>query len=148
MHQAFTPHVWVLSFHVIFMVTWFAGLFYLPRLYVYHALTNDRAGSERFKVMERKLFWGITTPGGLVTVALGLWMLIPSWDVYRYLDWMHAKLALVAVLILYHLWCGKLLLDFKRDRNRHGHVFFRWMNEFPVLILIAVIILVIVKPAA
>ena len=146
MHQSITPHVWVLAFHVIFMVTWFAGLFYLPRLFVYHALSDDAASIARFKIMERKLFWGITTPGGVVTVALGLWMLIPQWDVYAHAAWMHAKLALVAVLVIFHIFCGKLLLDFKHDRNRHNHVFYRWLNEFPVLILVAVVILVVVKP--
>lgn len=145
-HQAITPYSWLLAFHVIFMVTWFAGLFYLPRLFVYHALSDDQVSVERFKLMERKLFWGITTPGGVLTLALGLWMLVAHWSIYANEAWMHAKLALVAVLIAYHVYCGKLLLDFKRDRNRHGHVFYRWLNEFPVLILVAVVVLVIVKP--
>lgn len=146
MHQAITPYSWVLAFHVIFMVTWFAGLFYLPRLFVYHAASDDRLSIDRFKIMERKLFWGITTPGGIVTLALGLWMLLPQWAIYTHEGWMHAKLALVAVLIAFHVYCGKLLMDFKHDRNRHGHVFYRWLNEFPVLILVAVVILVVVKP--
>lgn len=135
--------LWVKSFHIIFMVTWFAGLFYLPRLFVYHAMTQDEAGNQRFKIMERKLFYGIMTPGGIVTVALGLWL----WLGYGFSGgWLHAKLALVTLLILYHGYCGKLLLDFKHDRNRHSHVFYRWFNEFPVVILIAVIVLVVVKP--
>ena len=146
MHQAITPHSWLLAMHVIFMVTWFAGLFYLPRLFVYHALSDDQISIARFKLMERKLFWGITTPGGIVTVGLGLWMLIPQWQIYAHMGWMHAKLALVAILIVYHVYCGKLLLDFKQDRNGHGHVFYRWLNEFPVLILVVVVVLVIVKP--
>ncbi len=146
MHQAITAHNWLLAFHVIFMVTWFAGLFYLPRLFVYHAATTDRVGIERFKIMERKLFWGITTPGAIITVGLGLWMLFSGWQVYAHMGWMHAKLALVTVLVAYHVYCGKLLLDFKHDRNRHGHVFYRWLNEFPVLVLVGVVILVIVKP--
>jgi len=146
MHQAYTAHPWLLAFHVIFMVTWFAGLFYLPRLYVYHALASDAVSRERFKVMERKLYWGITTPGAVVTVVLGLWMLVAGWDVYRAMGWMHVKLALALLLILYHVYCGKLLTDFKHDRNRRSHVFYRWFNEFPVVILVAVIILVIVKP--
>lgn len=135
--------LWVKAFHIIFMVTWFAGLFYLPRLFVYHAMTQDEAGNQRFKIMERKLFYGIMTPGGIVTVALGLWL----WLGYGFSGgWLHAKLALVTLLILYHGYCGKLLLDFKHDRNRHSHVFYRWFNEFPVVILIAVIVLVVVKP--
>ena len=138
--------LWIKAWHVIFMVTWFAGLFYLPRLFVYHAMSDDPIGNERFKIMERKLFWGIATPGGVLTIAFGLWMLSLSWDGYLSAGWMHAKLALVALLIGYHIWCGKLLLDFKRDRNAKSHVWFRWFNEAPVLILIGVVILVIVKP--
>ena len=135
--------LWVKSFHIIFMVTWFAGLFYLPRLYVYHALSDDAASSARFKIMERKLFYGIMTPGGIITIALGLWL----WLGYGITGgWLMVKLALVAVLIVYHLYCGKLLLDFKHDRNTHSHVWYRWFNELPVLILIAVVILVVVKP--
>ncbi len=146
MHNAITPSTWLLAFHVIFMVTWFAGLFYLPRLFVYHAMSSDRVSIERFKVMERKLYYGITTPGGVVTVALGLWMLVEQWAVYRTLGWMHIKLALVALLIVYHIYCGKLLADFRRDRNRHSHVFYRWFNELPVIFLIAVVLLVVLKP--
>jgi len=135
--------LWVKSLHIIFMVTWFAGLFYLPRLFVYHAITSDEAGAARFKVMERKLYFGIMTPGAVLTISFGLWL----WLGYGISGgWMHAKLLLVSVLIGYHLWCGKLVADFKRDRNRHSHVWYRWFNEFPVLILVAVVILVVVKP--
>ena len=135
--------LWVKAFHIVFMVTWFAGLFYLPRLFVYHAMTADATSIERFKVMERKLFYGIMTPGAVVTVALGLWL----WLGYGIGGgWMHAKAALVAVLIGYHIWCGFLVADFKRDRNRHGHVFYRWFNEFPLVLLIAIVLLVVLKP--
>jgi len=135
--------LWVKAFHIIFMVTWFAGLFYLPRLFVYHAMSEDGASIARFKIMERKLFYGIMTPGGVITVILGLWL----WLGYGFTGgWLHLKVALVTVLILYHLYCGKLLADFKHDRNTKTHVWFRWFNEFPVLILIAVVILVEVKP--
>jgi putative membrane protein len=135
--------LWVKAFHIIFMVTWFAGLFYLPRLFVYHAMSTDPVSTERFKVMERKLFYGIMTPGALITVVLGLWL----WLGYGITGgWMHAKFALVLVLIAYHAYCRKLLLDFKHDRNTRSHVFYRWFNEFPVLILIAAVILVVVKP--
>jgi putative membrane protein len=136
--------LWVKAFHIVFMVTWFAGLFYLPRLFVYHAMTDDTAGNERFKVMERRLFYGIMTPGAVITIVLGLWL----WLGYGIGGtWMHLKLGLVIVLVVYHLYCGKLLLDFKRDRRRHRHVFYRWLNEFPVLLLIAIVVLVVVKPS-
>ncbi len=139
--------LWVKAFHIIFMVTWFAGLFYLPRLFVYHADATDEISNERFKVMERKLFYGIMTPGGIITLLLGLWMLFDyAWQAYQTVLWMDIKLILVAVLIAYHGYCWKLVKDFKHDRNTRSHVWYRWFNEFPVLILIAVIILVIVKP--
>jgi putative membrane protein len=135
--------LWIKAFHVIFMVTWFAGLFYLPRLFVYHAMAEDTASVERFKIMERKLYYGIMTPGAVLTILFGAWL----WLGYGFTGgWLQAKLVLVAVLIAYHLYCGKLVGDFKRDRSRHGHVFYRWLNEFPVVILIAVAVLVIVKP--
>jgi len=135
--------LWIKAFHIIFMVTWFAGLFYLPRLFVYHAMAEDEVSIERFKIMERKLFFGIMTPGAVLTVLFGVWL----WLGYGFSGgWLHAKLSLVAVLIGYHIYCGKLLIDFKRNRNQHGHVFYRWLNEFPVMILVAVVILVVVKP--
>ena len=133
----------VKSLHIIFMVTWFAGLLYLPRLFVYHALTPDRDGNDRFKVMERKLFYGIMTPGAILTIATGLWLWI-GWGFNG--GWLHAKLLFVAVLIVYHIWCGKLLTDFREERNRHSHFWYRWYNEFPVLILVAVVFLVVMKP--
>ena len=135
--------LWIKSLHVIFVVTWFAGLFYLPRLFVYHSMTTDKEGKERFKIMERKLFFGIMTPGGVLTLVFGLWL----WLGYGITGtWLHIKLILVALLIVYHIYCGKLLFDFKHDRNRHGHVFYRWLNEFPVLILAAAVVLAVVKP--
>ncbi len=134
---------WIKALHIVFMVTWFAGLFYLPRLFVYHAMATDAVSLERFKVMERKLYYGIMAPGAVLTVAFGTWL----WLGYGIGGgWLMVKLVLVAVLIGYHLYCGKLMNDFKNDRNRHGHVFYRWLNEFPVLILIAAVILAVVKP--
>ena len=135
--------LWIKSLHIIFMVTWFAGLFYLPRLFVYHALTEDAVGKERFKMMERKLFWGIMAPGAALTIVFGAWL----WLVYGVTGaWLHAKLAVVAVLIAYHLYCGKLLADFARDRNTKSHVWYRWFNEVPVVFLAAAVILAVVKP--
>ncbi len=138
--------LWVKAFHIIFMVTWFAGLFYLPRLFVYHAMSDDAISNERFKIMERKLYYGITMPGGVLTVVFGLW-LVWAWELG--LDsgaWFHAKMALVAMLIVYHFYCGKLVKQFKEDRNTRSHVFYRWFNEIPVFMLIGAIILVVVRP--
>lgn len=133
---------WIKAFHIVFVITWFAGLFYLPRLFVYHAMTDDALGSDRFKTMERKLFYGIMTPSAVLALALGLWL----WLAYGFAGtWLHIKLLLVIVLVAYHVYCGKILLDFKHDRNRHGHVYYRWLNELPVLILIAVVVLVVLK---
>ena len=136
--------LWVKSLHIIFMVTWFAGLFYLPRLFVYHSLATDAISIERFKLMERKLFYGIMTPSAILTVISGLWL----WLGYGIGGgWLYAKLALVAILVAHHLWLGKLMRDFREDRNRHGHVFYRWINEIPALpILIAIVLLVLFKP--
>ncbi|MFB3080958.1 MAG: protoporphyrinogen oxidase HemJ [Nitrosomonadaceae bacterium] len=135
--------LWVKSLHIIFMVTWFAGLFYLPRLFVYHAMSDDLASVERFKLMERKLYYGIMTPGAVLTIIFGVWL----WQGFGISgSWLHAKLLLVAVLLAYHYYCGRLLSNFKQDRNRHSHIYYRWFNEIPVVILIAVVILTVVKP--
>jgi len=139
--------LWVKALHLIFMVTWFAGLFYLPRLFVYHAMSEDQPGLDRFKIMERKLFFGIMTPGAILTIGFGFWTWHAfGWSAYTGSLWLYIKMALILVLVIYHIYCGKLLLDFKHDRNRHGHIFYRWFNEFPTLILFSVIILAVVRP--
>ena len=135
--------LWVKTLHIVFMVTWFAGLFYLPRLFVYHAMSEDRVSLERFKVMERKLYWGITTPGGVLTLVFGVWLWL-GWGFAG--GWLHAKLVLVAALVFYHIWCGKLMVELRRERNARSHVWFRWFNEIPVLLLIGTVALVVVKP--
>jgi protoporphyrinogen IX oxidase len=136
----------VKSLHIIFMVTWFAGLFYLPRLFVYHAMAtpDDRVGIERFCTMERKLYYGIMTPGAILTIVFGAWL----WLGYGISGgWLHVKLALVALLVALHVYLGKLMRDFRAGRNRHGHVFYRWLNEIPALpILVAIVFLVVMKP--
>ena len=136
-------YLWLKSLHIISMVVWFAGLFYLPRLFVYHALSNDHISRERFKLMERKLFYVIMTPGAVLTLifGVGLWL---SQDFSGL--WLILKLGLVAILVVYHIYCGLLLADFRHDRNRHGHVFYRWLNELPILLLVAVVLLVVFKP--
>ncbi len=141
-----TIMLWIKAFHIIFMVTWFAGLFYLPRLFVYHASAEDDISNERFKIMERKLFWGIATPGGVLTLVFGLWLLAEMDPALLATTWLQAKLTLVVVLIGYHVGCGKLVLDFKYDRNLHSHVWYRWFNELPVVLLIAIVLLVELQP--
>ncbi len=139
--------LWLKALHLIFMTTWFAGLFYLPRLFVYHAMAEDQISIERFKIMERKLFYGIMTPGAVITFVFGIWMLLSyAWTAYAAAGWLHAKLFLLALAVVYHVWCGKLLIDFKHDRNTRGHVWFRWFNEVPVLFLVGIVILATVKP--
>ena len=135
--------LWVKWLHIVFMVTWFAGLFYLPRLFVYHAASEALTSRERFKIMERKLYYGIMAPGAVLTVGFGVWLWL-GYGPWGY--WIHAKFALVLVLIAYHLWCGRLLKDFAQDRNTKSHVWFRWFNEFPVLILFVAVWLVLFKP--
>lgn len=139
--------LWVKALHIISVVTWFAALFYLPRLFVYHAMCDDTIGSERFKVMERKLYRGIMTPSAILTVIFGLWLLsYYSVEQLATMYWLHAKLTLIILLLGYHGYCGRLLRQFSNDANTHGHVFYRWFNELPVIILLTVVILVVVKP--
>lgn len=139
--------MWLKALHLIFMVTWFAGLFYLPRLFVYHAMSDDEISQQRFKIMERKLFFGIMTPGMMLTFLFGIWMLIDyAWLAYKSMGWLHVKLTLLALMVVYHYYCYRWLMDFKLDRNQRSHVFYRWVNEIPVLFLVAIIILAVVKP--
>ena len=138
-------YLWIKALHLISVVTWFAALFYLPRLFVYHAMAEDEISRERFKVMERKLYRGIMTPSMIAVLVFGGWMLKESPDLIK-TGWMQAKLALVFLLIGYHHVCLAYLKKFARDENSKSHVFYRWFNEAPVLILIAVICLAVVKP--
>ena len=137
--------LWVKAFHIISLVCWFAGIFYLPRLFVYHAACEDKPGKERFKVMERKLYRGIMTPSMILVLIFGGWMLylVPAWFSQ---GWMHAKLTLVALLIAYHHVCLIYLKQFDQSRCTKSHVFFRWFNEAPVIALVAIILLAVVKP--
>ena len=135
--------LWIKSFHIIAMVTWFAGLFYLPRLYVYHAQASDEISLQRFRVMERKLFYGIMTPGALLTLVTGLWM----WLGYGFAGaWLWLKIAMVGLVILHHCWCWRELRRFAAGTGTRNHVYYRWMNEVPVLYLVVIVILVVVKP--
>ena len=137
--------LWIKAFHIIFMVTWFAGLFYLPRLFVYHADCQDQAGYERFIVMERKLL-AIMTLGGLLAALFGFWLLAGwHWPVAEF--WLQIKLLLVAMLIIYHLYCAVLVKQFAAGQNTHSGKFYRWFNEFPALILVLVVLLAVLRPA-
>ncbi len=138
---------WLKTWHLITMVSWFAGLFYMPRLFVYHAMSDDETSRERFKLMERKLYNGIMTPAMIVTLVLGTWMLVDyAWAVYSQMGWLYVKLALITILVGYHLYCGKLMKTFAADQNPHSHVWYRWFNEIPVFFLIGIVILAVMKP--
>ena len=130
------------TLHIIFMVTWFAGLFYLPRLFVYHTQSEDQISKDRFIIMERKLFWGIMTPGAVLTILFGVLLI----EYHGMSYWLKMKILLVFLLALYHVWCGILLEKFKADRNPHGHVWYRIFNEVPVIFLVLIVALVVYKP--
>jgi putative membrane protein len=135
--------LWIKALHIIAVICWMAGIFYLPRLFVYHSMSEDTVSKERFKVMERKLYHGIMTPAMAASIVFGVWL----WVGYGFSGgWLHAKLVLVGFLITYHVWCSRTMKKFARDQIAHGHVFYRWMNEAPVFLLIGIVILVVVKP--
>lgn len=134
--------IWVKAFHIIFMVTWFAGLFYLPRLFVYHTQCSSDTEHSRFTTMETKLFI-IMSIGAIFTVLLGLILIQANPNFPHWLNW---KLALVGLLILYHLYCLKLIRVFRNQKNKRSEKFYRWFNEIPAILLIAIIILAVVKP--
>ncbi len=139
-------YLWLKALHIVAIVCWFAGLFYLPRLFVYHAMSEDAISRERFQVMERKLYRGIMIPSMVATLAFGIGMIALNPALFSSGGWLHAKLALVVLLIGYHHMCGAQLKRFARDENTRSHVFYRWFNEFPVLLLLAIVILVVIKP--
>ena len=134
------------TLHLIGMVCWFAALFYLPRLYVYHAMSEDQISKDRFIIMERKLFFGIMTPAAIITIGCGLALFIKYIEFYKAATWLHIKMTLILGLIAFHIWCGKVWFDFKKEANKHSHVFYRWMNELPVVLLIVIIVLAVYKP--
>lgn len=134
--------LWIKALHIVFVTSWFAGLFYLPRLFVNHAMVSDAATLARLELMEHKLY-RFMLPLAVLALVFGLWL----WLVYGISGgWLHAKLALVIGLIIYHIYCGKIMRDFKMGVNQHSHIWYRWFNEIPVLVLFAVVILVVVKP--
>jgi putative membrane protein len=139
-------YVWLKAFHIISLVCWFAGLFYLPRLFVYHAMTEDDAGRARFNQMEQKLYRGIMLPSMVATILLGLSMVGLNPALFAQGGWLHAKLALVAILIGYHHVCGAHIKRFARNEGVRSHTFYRWLNEVPVVLLILIVVLVVVRP--
>ncbi len=136
--------LWLKAFHVVFVVTWFAGLFYLPRLFIYHAGATDAVGIERFVVMERRLF-SIMTLGATLAVVFGVSMIVAA-PGYLHFGWLHLKLTLVAALIGYHFWCRALMAALREGRNTRSQRWLRLFNEVPALLLIAIVILAVVKP--
>lgn len=138
--------LWLKALHLISLVCWFAALFYLPRLFVYHAMSEDQISRERFKIMERKLYRGIMTPAMLATLLFGVSMLLQNPGYYFSALWMQLKLGLVFFLIIYHAACGHFLKGFANDSINKNHLFFRWFNEVPVIFLIAIILLAVLKP--
>ncbi|MCG8435754.1 MAG: CopD family protein [Gammaproteobacteria bacterium] len=138
--------LWLKALHMIFMVTWFAGLFYLPRLFVYHAMAEDQIGIDRFKVMERKLLI-ITHIGMGLTWVFGLAMLYAyAWSAFGNQGWLHAKLTLVVLLTGYTIWCSRIARQFREDKNTRGHIWFRWFNEIPAVFLFAIVLLAVLRP--
>ncbi|PID49524.1 MAG: TIGR00701 family protein [Proteobacteria bacterium] len=138
-------YLWIKALHIIFMVTWFAGLFYLPRLFVYHAMPENSANFNIYKVMERKLFI-IMTIGAILTLLLGIMLLwLGNWVLFKS-GWFHAKLLLLLILFVYHYYCYRLVLNFRYDANQHSHKWYRLFNEAPSVLLILIVILAVVKP--
>ena len=137
-------YLYLKAFHLFFVISWFAGIFYLPRLFVHHAMSEDAATQQRLAIMERKLYRFIT-PLGTLALALGIWMLFinPAW---LKTGWMHVKLTCVAVLVAYHFACGHFMRRFQTGMVERTHIFFRWFNEFPVIFLLIIVIMVIVRP--
>ncbi len=138
--------LWVKAFHIIAVVCWFSGIFYLPRLFVYHAMSEDRVSKDRFVTMERKLFWIIMTPSAAVAVLLGSWLLIANLSYFMAWWWMKAKLGLVVLLLAYHFYCWWFMKALKQDSQILSHRFFRVYNELPVLLLVVIVVLIVVKP--
>jgi putative membrane protein len=139
--------LWIKAFHIITVITWFAAIFYLPRLFVYHAMAKDEVSNVRFKVMERKLYYGIMMPSMLLTLLFGFWLIFDyGYEFFANSLWLQIKLFLVLLLVIYHFYCGQLVKVFKFDNNNRGDKFYRILNELPVLLLVIIIILAVVKP--
>lgn len=143
---AINNYAWIEAFHIIAVVCWFAALFYLPRLFVYHADATDETSNARFKIMERKLYRGIANPSMIATVILGILLVSSAPGYFLGAGWFRVKIALVILLIIYHHLCLVFMKQFRDDRNTRSHVFYRWFNEVPVFMLVGIVIMVIVRP--
>ncbi len=137
--------LWVKSLHIIAVISWFAAIFYLPRLFVYHAMAEDQISRDRFKIMERKLYRAIGTPAMIATLVFGVWTASFNWDYYRAATWFWCKVFLVILVVGYHHACGVYIRKFAREEPVPGHKFFRVFNELPVLVLFAIVFLVVLK---
>ncbi len=139
--------LWIKAFHIVFMVTWFAGLFYLPRLFVYHTMCEDQHSRNIFKTMEYKLYYYITTLGAVLTAVFGVLLIyLQGWEILLQWQWLQIKLIFVILLIAFHLYCGKLVKNFTNDKDQHSEKFYRIINEIPVIPLIVITLLAVVKP--
>lgn len=144
--------LWIKAFHLIFVICWFAGLFYLPRLMVYHAEEDTHSShsqssmNNHFKIMERRLYYGIMWPAGILTTTFGIWLLSYSFQGYLIMGWMHTKLTLVLLLWVFHLYCGHCIKQFNNNKNARTSKFYRMINEIPTVLLIGIVILAVVKP--
>lgn len=138
--------IWVKALHLVFMVAWFAGIFYLPRLFVNHAMAEEDSVKQRLALMETKLYRFIT-PWMVLTLVFGGWLLVDyAWQAYAHMHWLKIKLLLIGILVVYHFYCGKIIRDLANNTSQRSHIWFRWFNELPVLILFSVVILAVVKP--
>ncbi len=139
--------LWVKAIHIFGFISWLAGMFYLPRLFVYHSMADDKISIERFKLMELRLYRGIMMPSLIVTTVFGLWMVQDyAWEAYSNQYWLQAKLVLVGLLIVYHFYCGYLVGVFAKDKNTRSDIYYRWFNEVPFPLLVGIIILAVVRP--
>lgn len=138
--------LWILALHIIAVICWFAGLFYLPRLFVYHAMTDSKEVSEQFKVMERKLYLYIMHPSLVVTVLSGYWLVFDVFPHANYPMWLHVKLSLVGLLVIFHIFCGLAVRSFRLDQNKRPHRFYRVFNEIPTILLLVIVGLAVIQP--
>ena len=141
-----TGYLWIKALHVIFVITWMAGLFYLPRLFVYHSGAEDLPSRERFKVMEAKLYRIIMRPSMVLATVFGLWVLALAWEAFAASGWLWLKLAGVVALLAYHHYCARLVRAFAEDQSPHSERCYRLFNEVPALLLVLIVVMVIVKP--